>query len=307
MYKLSNIDYKLEGLKYVRNMLAEKDTIIAYSERCNPDPYAHKRKCNWSYATLEYNMSDYPCPWDKYLISKCKNKTEQYSTKGCFHRCFLKDSRIKESTIINKKKTYVDAMDKLISIMENGEDWQTILSKTTLVHKKANNSKQKDNKSIKEDKYNKTFNSIREINNINYLEHSLADIATDIIKFAKSNDIHVLRYDSKSSNSIYLKFDYGMAGSLRLSDTQSTNDLRHTFNLLSCIDKPYKDSCFNEDKNSTMFYYPISMTQNVMIDIVRFKEFRKSKYGPQKYKALFDKYKENREEKIGFWKKASQV
>lgn len=308
MSKISNIDYKLEGLKYVRYMLAEKDRVVAYSERCNPDPYGYNRRCNWSYGTVEYNMTNYPCPWDKNLMLNRKGKGGCHSTSGCFYRCFLRDSKTKESKIIEEKETYVEAIDNLISIMEKGDDWRNTLGKSSILNKKNKSLKYENKEKHKQNVESSVKNVVGELQDVSNSECNLSEIADKLIKFVKAKGIHVLRYDSKSSKSIYLKFDYGMAGSLRLSDTPSTNELRYTFNILSSIDKPYIESYVNDNKYAySMYFYPVRMAQNVMVDVVRYKEYRQAKYGEVKYKKLLEGYKSNRDEKIGFWKKAYEV
>ena len=47
---------------------------------------------------------------------------------------------------------------------------------------------------------------------------SLIKVAEDIQILLKKNGFTIHRYNSYSSNSIYLKVDFGLAGSIRISD-----------------------------------------------------------------------------------------
>lgn len=112
----------------------------------------------------------------------------------------------------------------------------------------------------------------------------LEKIADYIIKNLKRYGIHILRYDSKSTESIYLKFDYGMSGSLRISSHEGKKNLVYTFNLIQGLKKPYIKKCKSSNGyNLERYYYPDSLTKNLVGDIIRYKKFRVSKYGKDNY------------------------
>lgn len=52
------------------------------------------------------------------------------------------------------------------------------------------------------------------------------------------------RYDAYSTNSVYLKFDYGLGNSLRLSDHTGKAGLNYRFNIITTIitttERPWK-------------------------------------------------------------------
>lgn len=48
--------------------------------------------------------------------------------------------------------------------------------------------------------------------------NELIEICNKIIDFLLDNGFSVLRYDAYSTNSIYLKLDYGVCYSIRISD-----------------------------------------------------------------------------------------
>lgn len=60
----------------------------------------------------------------------------------------------------------------------------------------------------------------------------LNSLAERIISELKDKVV-IHRYDAYSTNSIYLKFDYGVANSLRISDHPGKRHLRYRFNLMA--------------------------------------------------------------------------
>lgn len=112
----------------------------------------------------------------------------------------------------------------------------------------------------------------------------LEGIANTITEYVKSFGIHVLRYDAITTESIYLKFDYGMSGSLRISAHNGKKDLRYTFNILKDLESPYiEKNIASNGSDISMYFYPDYLYKNVAIDIVRYKDYRMQKYGNRKY------------------------
>lgn len=60
----------------------------------------------------------------------------------------------------------------------------------------------------------------------------LRQFAQTLIDELKSYGFHVLRYDAQRSNSIYLKLDYGVACSVRISDHIGYDHLHYRFNAI---------------------------------------------------------------------------
>lgn len=54
------------------------------------------------------------------------------------------------------------------------------------------------------------------------------------------------RYDAYSTNSVYLKFDYGVANSLRIADHAGKEYLSYRFNIILTLTEPKNDlsGCF---------------------------------------------------------------
>lgn len=60
----------------------------------------------------------------------------------------------------------------------------------------------------------------------------IREVADVLVSALQSKGIKVMRYDAYSSNSIYLKFDYGLLYTLRLSDHRGKRHLVYRFNAI---------------------------------------------------------------------------
>lgn len=133
-------------------------------------------------------------------------------------------------------------------------------------------------------------------------------LANYITAYVKRFGIHILRYDSKTTESIYLKFDYGVSGSLRLSTHSGKDGLRYTFNIIKGIKNPYKEKCkASRGFSFERYFYTDILYKNVAKDIVRYKQYKLDKYGEAKY---FE-YINNKKSLLGkgdkFWSMCKEV
>lgn len=73
------------------------------------------------------------------------------------------------------------------------------------------------------------------------------------------------RYDAYSTNSVYLKFDYGLGNSLRLSDHTGKAGLNYRFNIITTM----KSLGIDTSGEYPRFYYPPDMVDQAIADIVK--------------------------------------
>lgn len=112
----------------------------------------------------------------------------------------------------------------------------------------------------------------------------------------------VQRYDAYSTDSIYLKLDYGVCNSIRISNHEGKKYLRYRYNIGSHIPK-YRMAHDRYER----YYYPACQ---VTVLIRKIEEDRKQKikrYGPQKYKHMMEKNLKEHKNAPGFWKQARLV
>lgn len=113
----------------------------------------------------------------------------------------------------------------------------------------------------------------------------------------------VQRYDAYSTNSVYLKLDYGLCNSIRISDHNGKKHLSYMYNLRSDINKFYVE----RDK-FTRYYYPFKSYQQLVYSILYNKDQKIKKHGGiTGYNDVMNIEKNLNKNNSGFWKKAYLV
>lgn len=133
-------------------------------------------------------------------------------------------------------------------------------------------------------------------------KQKINDTAEYLIYHLKEQGVVVQRYDSKSSNSVYLKLDYGVLNSIRISDHENKKHLHYKYNLLTfCFNKRVtKDhTAYGEVER---FYYPIWNKKALLKHILKERDRKLFMYDEHNYKHFMEiKIAENYA-KTGFWK-----
>lgn len=129
-----------------------------------------------------------------------------------------------------------------------------------------------------------------------------------IIKELSKRGVVVHRYDAKSSNSIYLKFDWGVAHSLRISDHKGIQKYHYRFNLIQGTSKVITVSYRNKNYSN---YYPFREIYKCVEDIISNREAVMKKYGDS-YSEEMQKIQNRierlpREKLYPFWKYGKRV
>src|SRR5699024_7806525 len=84
---------------------------------------------------------------------------------------------------------------------------------------------------------------------VNYEE--IKEIVDYIIKKLKKDDFIIQRYDSITTNKIYLKLYYGVSKNIRISDHKGKKHLKYKFNVNAHMDK----ATHKKDTLMTRNYY----------------------------------------------------
>lgn len=132
-------------------------------------------------------------------------------------------------------------------------------------------------------------------------------IADYLVSVLKENGFLVHRYDAVSTGSIYLKLDYGVASSIRISDHKGKRYLHYTFNV-----ETWREECTVDlDKYGNIrYYYPSTKEalDKLINEAISRRDKRKERYG-EKYQEYM---KENQKQGLSkaahtFWHKARLV
>lgn len=132
--------------------------------------------------------------------------------------------------------------------------------------------------------------------------NDLIEICNKIVNFLLDNGFSVLRYDAYSTNSIYLKLDYGVCYSIRISDHQGKSYLNYRYNVIlgGTVHT-------NITKGKQRYYYGDSDLALLFDQIYKDRQERIGKYGRGLYNKFMEKNKLEGNSKGGFWKQARLV
>lgn len=123
-------------------------------------------------------------------------------------------------------------------------------------------------------------------------------IAKDISNKLKELGFIVHRYDAYSTNSIYLKLDYGLCCGIRISDHNGKKRYHYRFNVY----KDYEGDKIIERDNLISYFYTFDEIPQLIEKVQEEKQTKIKKYGIDKYKLymkteleennLFNRFKE---------------
>ena len=110
------------------------------------------------------------------------------------------------------------------------------------------------------------------------------------------------RYDAYSTESIYLKLDFGVCNSIRISGHKGKGYLKYRYNIGTDITK----MCVRKD-TYPRYYYPISECEAMVRQILQDREAKQQQYGKDRYCYFMRKNKAEHEDDRGFWSKSYRV
>lgn len=133
------------------------------------------------------------------------------------------------------------------------------------------------------------------------MSQEIKEIADKLVTRLKAQGFIVQGYEAMSTNSIYLKLDYGVANSIRISDHKGKKHLDYRYNVLTTQKKKMEQM---SGKGFRRYYYPPSMLTAMLRDICKHKQEKLEKYGKDSYDYFMKKNIETGENKAGFWAQA---
>lgn len=131
----------------------------------------------------------------------------------------------------------------------------------------------------------------------------LTKLANTIIKRLKAEGFHLLRYDAYSTDSIYIKIDFGMCNSIRIASHPGKQHLSYRYNIGDYIQK-YEEII----REFPMEFYPITEADAMIEAIKKNRADKLYRYGKEGYERFMLKNSaENAQNTKGFWAKAKTV
>ena len=129
---------------------------------------------------------------------------------------------------------------------------------------------------------------------------AMRHIADDIVRRLKAEGITVQRYDAMTSKSVYLKLDYGVLKTVRISDHKSKKHLLYRYNLGDDV------RTRRYDRATQRFFYPIHDVDGMVRQILRDRDDKRRRYGNDYDAFMQDNIRTNQHRK-GFWSDARIV
>ena len=133
-------------------------------------------------------------------------------------------------------------------------------------------------------------------------QKAFRDIADRLVAQLKAAGFTVQRYNAYSTNSVYLKLDYGLAYTIRISDHPGKRHLSYTYNLI----KDYRGKRFIKEGKVWRKFYSFAQVDEMVEGIVQTRAWVKEKYHPD-YAESMEKARAENAGKRGFWAQAVLV
>ena len=115
------------------------------------------------------------------------------------------------------------------------------------------------------------------------------DIANIIIKELLNLGFIVHRYNSVTTNSIYLKLDFGVCCGIRIADHSGKKKYHYRFNVV----KGYTGDKIIYFKNLISFFYTFEEVPQLLEKVQQERQIKQQKYGINNYKSYMEKEKVN--------------
>ncbi len=131
------------------------------------------------------------------------------------------------------------------------------------------------------------------------MKSELAGLADHIAGRLLREGFAVQRYDACTTNSIYLKLDFGVCNSIRISDHPGKKHLKYRYNI-----GPFVTGYREETDRYPRLYYQAGKARNLVRRILRDREDRMARYGPDGYRHLMQKNRQDNAGSRGFWREA---
>lgn len=116
-------------------------------------------------------------------------------------------------------------------------------------------------------------------------------IAKILIVKLKELGFIVHRYDAYSTDSIYLKLDFGVCCGIRISNHNGKKKYHYRFNVI----KDYKGDKITHFENLISYFYNFEELSQLIEKVVKEKEIKIERYGLTKYKIIMNKEATNNE------------
>lgn len=124
-----------------------------------------------------------------------------------------------------------------------------------------------------------------------------------LIEALKKRGIHLLRYNAYSTKSVYLKMDWGVLATIRVSDHLGKAQYPYKYNLITTAKKGQTFV----DQGIVREFYTIKEIEALIRDIEMEREEKWHKYGRSNYQKYIEENKKKAVTQKGFFEQAWEV
>lgn len=132
---------------------------------------------------------------------------------------------------------------------------------------------------------------------------TIQDVTMLIIESLKAQGLVVQRYDAYSTDSVYLKLDYGVCNSIRISDHRGKQHLAYRYN----VEQGCQQVQSVTDGKYPRYYYGFAHIDVLIKDILENRAQKLAQYGKTQYQRYMQDNKIKGMEQKGFWQHAIEV
>lgn len=129
-------------------------------------------------------------------------------------------------------------------------------------------------------------------------------ITERLIERLKAEGFTLQLYEAYSTNSVYIKLDYGMCNSIRISDHKGKKHLKYRYNVLT-VHKGHPKQVYD---GFPRFYYSGGQLDNLINTVVKARDKKLELLGVRGYEAeMIMRKNENEGNRSGFWADAKLI
>lgn len=136
------------------------------------------------------------------------------------------------------------------------------------------------------------------------MDKQIDKIATEVQEKLLKEGFVIHRYNAYSTNSVYLKLDYGVGNSIRISDHGGKSHLQYRYNILTTIKSGFEET---SKDGYPMYFFTKRQINRMTNRIIAIKERKIKMYGQNRYDKQIEKYQKDIVNARGFWKQAFEV
>lgn len=131
---------------------------------------------------------------------------------------------------------------------------------------------------------------------------NVQEIAYKLQNIFLENNFVVQRYDAYTTKSIYMKLDYGICHTIRISDHNGYSHLSYRYNIRLDIDHDYKEV---DKKGFTRYYFCPRSIPKLVAHIKQYRQGLIQRYGEKDYSYKVQKAYLANYNSVGFWSNVS--